>query len=181
MAGDALEPRFVHEDHQREQYFFDPPTLDHLADFVAGYVNPACVCAPMLGRALADRGVDVAVLDIDTRFADLPRFREFNVGRPVPTGESYGLIVCDPPFFTVSLSTLFGALRMLAGYDFEQPLLIGYLARRAAALTGTFHRFGLVDTGYEPGYLTVQPVERNRIRFYGNLGANAHRRLAASG
>jgi hypothetical protein len=38
-----------------------------------------------------------------------------------------------------------------------------------------------VDTGYEPGYLTVQPVERNRIRFYGNLGTRAHRRLAAAG
>jgi hypothetical protein len=82
--------------------------------------------------------------------------------------------------FTVSLSTLFHALRMLAGYDFGQPLLLGYLARRATALTGTFNRFGLVDTGYEPGYLTVQPVERNRIRFYGNLGPDAHRRLAAN-
>ena len=134
----------------------------------------------MLGRALHARGVDVAVLDLDRRFADLPGFREYDLARPVPTGESYGLIVCDPPFFTVSLSALFRALRAVAGFDPAQPLLVSYLERRSASLLRAFAPFGVEQTGYRPGYLTVPGDERNRIAFYGNLGADAHARLAAA-
>jgi len=173
-----LDPRYPAEDHEREQYFFDPPTLEHLATFAAGYERPCCVCAPMLGRALHARGIEAAVLDVDRRFADLPGFVEYDLARPVPVGASYGLILCDPPFFTVSLSALFRALRAIAGFDRSQPLLVSYLERREAALLRAFAPFGLAATGYAPAYLTVPGDDRNRIAFYGNLGAEAHARLA---
>jgi hypothetical protein len=170
----------MYELHEREQYFFDPPTLAHLAEFVAVYPHPCCLCAPLLGRALARRGVDVAVLDIDERFAATPGFRRFDLHRPEWVGEEFGLIVCDPPFFGVSLSRLFAAVRLLSRHDERQPLLIAYLARRADNILGTFARFGLEPTGYRPGYQTVQRVERNEIEFFGNLGAEAHAQLAAA-
>jgi 2-hydroxycyclohexanecarboxyl-CoA dehydrogenase len=50
------------EQHRREQYFFDAPTADHLAGFVQSYPNPCCVCAPLVGEALAQFGqIDILV------------------------------------------------------------------------------------------------------------------------
>lgn len=161
--------RVVDELHRREQYFFDAATLGRLADAVAGFASPCCLCCPMLGRTLAGRGVPVTILDVDERFADAPGFERYDVYRPHWLARRFGLIICDPPFFTVSLSQLFTALRQLSHNDFTQPLLVSYLSRRANAILGTFAPFGLAATGYFPGYLTVRPTEKNRIEFFGNV------------
>ncbi len=159
----------MYELHENEQYFFDRPTLDTLADVVAGFANPCCLCAPLLGQALEGRGVAVRTLDIDTRFAHLKGFMPYDIYRPRWLGEAFGLIVCDPPFFGVPLSQLFTALRLLSRYDYRQPLLVSYLVRRGSNLRGTFARFGLEPTGYRPGYQTVQAVARNAIEFFSNV------------
>ncbi len=168
----------MHENHQREQYFFDPPTIAHLVGFLAGFDRVCCLCAPTLGRALAEAGRPVTVLDIDERFADVPGYRRYDLYRPEWLGERFDLLLCDPPFFNVSLSQLFAAVRLLAAHDFAQPLLLSYLCRRAANLCGTFARFELRATGYRPGYQTVDTAERNAIEFFGNLSEDEHRRLA---
>ncbi|HUS13423.1 MAG TPA: hypothetical protein VM536_00180 [Chloroflexia bacterium] len=159
----------MHERHENEQYFFDRPTLDHLAGVVAAYPNPCCLCAPLLGQELERRGVAVRTLDVDDRFATLRGFRHYDLCRPEWLGEEFGLILCDPPFFRVSLSQLFAAIRFLSRNDYRQPLLISYLSRRSANILGTFARFGLQPTGLHPGYQTVQTVARNEIEFFGNL------------
>ncbi len=164
----------MYERHEHEQFFWDEPTLAHLADVVSAYPLPCCLCAPLLGQELERRGVETRTLDIDRRFATLRGFREWNLYRPEWLGEGFGLIVCDPPFFGVSLSQLFTAIRLLSRHDYAQPLLVCYLARRAANIEGTFRQFGLEPTGYEPGYRTVQDQERNRIEFFGNLGRATH-------
>jgi hypothetical protein len=171
----------MHERHENEQYFFDAPTLDHLAEFVGGFARPCCLCAPRLGQELERRGVAARVLDVDERFAGLRGFRRWDIYRPEWLGEEFGRIVCDPRFFNVSLSQLFTALRLLARHDWRQPLLVSYLTRRASSVLGTFAPFWLEPTGYHPGYQTVRKVARNEIEFYGNLGAEAHARLAGRG
>ncbi|MFO1351523.1 MAG: hypothetical protein U1F68_12995 [Gammaproteobacteria bacterium] len=157
--------------------FFDATTLASLAAFLTRFEHPCILCAPMLGRTLAASGRRVTVLDIDERFADIPGFRVWNIHRPQRLDERFDIIVCDPPFFKVSLSRLFSAIRVLAQHRFEQPLLIAYLRRREAALKSTFQRFGLEATGFLPRYLTVQMVERNEIELFGNLGPEAHAAL----
>ena len=69
------------ERHEHEQYFFDRPTLARLADVVAQFENPCCLCAPMLGAALVDRDVAVSILDLDKRFASLPGYRRYDLRR----------------------------------------------------------------------------------------------------
>ena len=160
----------MYEKHEAEQYFFNAPTLDHLARFVASFDNPCCLCAPLLGKTLADRGHRVQILDVDDRFAHLPGFRRYDIHRPEWLGEAFDLIFCDPPFFKASLSRLFTAIRTLARNDFSQPLLVSCLIRRAHNLIQTFSPFGLAPTGYHPGYQTVQACERNDIELFGNLG-----------
>ena len=70
------------ERHEHEQYFFDEPTLARLADVVASFPNPCCLCAPLLGKALVERDVAVRILDLDERFASLPGFRRYDLHRP---------------------------------------------------------------------------------------------------
>ena len=165
--------RYPHEDHQAEQYFFAPDELDRLCAFITagGWRRVACLCAPMLGSVLTERmpEVEATILDRDQRFAHLPGFVDYNIGRPPHLEQRFDLIVCDPPFFTVSLSTLFAAVRTLAHNDFTQPLLLSYLARRAGNVVGTFAPFGLTSTGAEVTYLTVQASERNRTLWLSNL------------
>jgi hypothetical protein len=167
----------VFELHRREQYFFDPPTLARLAGFLSGYARPCVLCAPLLGREAAARGLPVRLLDLDERFAAVPGFRRFDLYRPEYLEETFDLIICDPPFFRVSLSQLFTAIRTLSHFDYAQPLLVSYLTRRGANLMGTFSRFGLAPTGFRPTYQTVDTRGRNAIEFYGNLGEAAHARL----
>lgn len=167
----------MYELHQNEQYFFDQATLEHLADFVQSFSRPCCLCAPLLGKTLTDRGVAVKILDIDERFASLPGFQRYNIYRPIWIEDEFDFILCDPPFYNVSLSQLFTAIRKLAHFNYQQPLLISYLKRRTANLLGTFRPFNLVETGYFPSYQTVQDIERNKIEFFGNLDQQHLNRL----
>jgi hypothetical protein len=170
----------MHEGHEREQYFFDAATLRQLADFVSTSRTPCCLCAPLLGKALVDRGHAVRILDVDVRFASLPGFLLYDLQRPGWLGEKYDLVVCDPPFYRVSLSRLFGAVRTLARNDFAQPLLLSYLRRRAKNVVGTFAPFALRPTGYCPGYQTAKACERNDIELFGNLSEAQLAKLVAT-
>jgi hypothetical protein len=159
----------MYERHENEQYFWDEATIQTLADYAQQFPQPCRLCAPLLGVELAKRGVRTRILDVDERFAQTPGFQLYDVFRPQWLGEEFGLIVCDPPFWKVSLSQLFAAIRLLARHDYAQPILICYPSRRAANLMGTFARFNLQPTGYFPQYVTVQKVERNEIEFFSNL------------
>jgi hypothetical protein len=163
----------VYEEHRYEQYFWDETTIARLADFAEGFERVCCLCAPMLGKELVRRGGEVRILDRDERFAELPGFRSYDIYRPEHLGERFGLIVCDPPFFNVSLAQLFKAVRMLADFDFAQPLLRCYLTRRESSVLGTFAPFGIEATGERVSYVTVQAEERNEIACYSNVPPRA--------
>lgn len=162
------------EKHEHEQYFWTPETVNGLADFLAEFEHPCCLCAPTVGAELARRGKLVTNLDRDTRFAEYAGFRPYDLYRPEYTKEKFDIILCDPPFFGMSLAQLFHGLRVLAQYDFAQPLFIAYLSRRAASIEGTFTPFGLRATGIRPVYITVQDSERNQIEFFTNLPADRY-------
>ncbi len=169
----------MHENHRNEQYFFDQSTVEKLAGFVSTFESPCCLCAPSLGKKLAELGVDVAVLDIDERFQGVRGFQHWDIYKPTWINRTFDLIICDPPFFNVSLSQLFNAIRLLSQHDFRQRLLVSYLTRRASAIEGTFAPFAITATGFRPGYQTVQKVARNDIQFFGNLTAEETERLSA--
>ncbi len=160
------------ERHEAEQYFWDAQTLKTLLDVAGVFDFPCALCAPLLGRALDERGIASRSLDFDERFATDENYAHFDLYRPLWRDETYGVILCDPPFWKVSLSQLFAAIRLLGHHSFEQPLAICYPTRRAKNICGTFAKFGLEPTGYFPGYLTVQELERNRIEFFANFEWN---------
>jgi len=154
------------EQHSREQYFFDMPTRDWLVELLMPYANPCLVGVPTVARELED----IRLLDIDDRFADLEGFVKWDLYRPEPLAEKFDLIVCDPPFHTVSFSQLFNALRVLANGDFRQPVLITGLARREQDLLATFYPFALRPTGVQARYVSVQDQDGYRqILWYSNF------------
>ena len=167
----------MYELHKNEQYFFDSETLSHLVSFLAAFNRIGVLCAPMLGQALAKADRDTTVLDIDERFANVSGFFSWNIYRPQRLPQKFDIIICDPPFFKVSLSQLFKAIRILSHYDLDQKLLISYLHRRDNAIIGTFAPFKLEPTGFYPSYVTIKKAEKNKIEFFGNLGNEAHEKL----
>src|SRR5262245_62148639 len=95
------------ERHEFEQYFFAGPTLGELCGLLERFARPVILCAPRLGEAMEQRGHVVPTLDLDERFAHLRGFVRWNIRRPHPLAFKPDLIICDPPFFGVSLSELF--------------------------------------------------------------------------
>ena len=100
------------ERHEIEQYLWDDATIARVADAAHTFENVCALCAPLLGAELARREKPCRILDIDARFAALEGYETYDLYRPNWRDETYGLIVCDPPFWKVSLSQLFGAVRL---------------------------------------------------------------------
>jgi hypothetical protein len=159
----------MYELHKNEQYFFDDETLQHLTSLLIPFENICILCAPMLGLALSKAKKDVTILDIDDRFSAAKGYFNWNIYKPQWIEKTFDIIFCDPPFFNVSLSQLFKAIRMLSHNNFEQKLMMSYLSRRSSAITGSFHLFNLQPTGYYPSYVTVQKTEKNQIEIFSNL------------
>jgi hypothetical protein len=163
----------MHENHQREQYFWAPPTLQAVGDLVLRFRDPVLLCCPMVGLHLWERGHRVLTLDIDERFALLPGFVRWDLYRPAPLPGDLvpGLVVIDPPFQIVRLDQLFLALRALARGADRVPLLVAWPPERGDALMATLAAWDLRPTGIRPRYVSV-PDELG-IEFFANLDDKA--------
>jgi hypothetical protein len=154
----------MHENHKKEQYFFNDETIQKLADFASQFENPCCLCTPTVGVELEKRGIQVTTLDTDERFSNLKGFIKYDLYRPIALDKKFGIILCDPPFNIVKLSQLFTAIRMLSA-GFEQPLWISHPEERKYDVMATFFWFKLKETGFFPQY----QIPQEHIQFYGNI------------
>jgi hypothetical protein len=172
----------MRERQEIEQYFFSRETLDHLARFAMRFPNPCCLCTPSLGAELEGRGVErVTTLDIDERFAHLRGFRRYDVLSPEPLDDRFGVIICDPPFLSLTPQRLYEVARLLSHGDHSQPLVINYWVSRARQLREAFTPFGLEATGYSPQYTHIQNSGRNAMQLYSNVEATHPLRLRVTG
>ena len=72
------------------------------------------LCAPSLATAFYERhGINVACLDIDKRFANLPGFRYFDIQAPDAFANDFEIILIDPPFFYISLEQMATAISLI--------------------------------------------------------------------
>ena len=174
------------EIHEREQYFWDGNTLSGIERVVEAHtsddssppdrldLDPCFLCTPTLARQWTRGGKSATLLDVDRRFSDVPGFCYFDLSHPESVWNSlrrrrFSIVVCDPPFFNLSLSQLRNAIRAISQYEPQQPLLISYLLRRENAFLEAFREFQLAPTGITPHYPSLTPGPKNDIRFYGNL------------
>lgn len=168
----------MYELHQHEQYFFDETTITQLTTFLSQFENICALCAPMVGKALNNAKKDITILDIDNRFTTEKGYLNWNIYKPGWINQTFDIIFCDPPFFNVSLSQLFKAIRMLSHNNFEQKLMLCYLSRRSEAIISSFHLFNIKSSGYYPSYITIQKIEKNQVEIFSNIQCK-HQLLAS--
>jgi hypothetical protein len=160
----------MRERQEIEQYFFDRVTLDHLARLAARFPNPCCLCTPSLGAELESRDVEAVTLDIDERFAHLRGFRRYDVLKPEALDDRFGIILCDPPFLSITMPQLCDVMRLLSHGDYHRPIIVNYWVSKSRDITSAFASFGLKPTGYRPTYTSIQNTGRNAMQLYSNLG-----------
>lgn len=158
----------ITENHSREQYFWDSETVGALADVLEAFKHPCCLCTPTVGLELLRRERLVTILDIDERFAHLPGFQLWDLMKPTVVRKDFDVLLVDPPFFNVSLSKLFKALRLLCRFDPSRKIMVAWLKRRESALLSRFASFSLRATGIKLGYESVERCAKNEIELYTN-------------
>jgi hypothetical protein len=171
----------MRERQEIEQYFFSGETLDHLGRFAMRFERPCGLCTPSLGAELEARGVKATTLDIDERFSHLRGFRRYDVLSPEPLDERFGVIICDPPFLSITPQRLYEVIKLLSHGDHSQALVINYWVSKARQLTDAFAPFGIEATGYAPQYAHIQNSGRNAMQLYSNVEATHPLRLGVTG
>lgn len=169
MVTTISQPNQRPERRDREQYFFDAPTVRAWAAIAAQFPRPCFLCAPTAGAELSGRGLGQSILDIDERFAVYEGFQRYDLSRPDRLPVRPGVILCDPPFFSISLGRLRAAVDLLSDFDPAQPVAITYLKRRQDALLSRFDLYNLRPTGARATYRSIDASGRNEIEVYANF------------
>jgi hypothetical protein len=152
-----------------EQYFWTENTVKRLMNALEYVSDCCCLTTPSLGVGFHEMGREEVVLDIDTRFEFLPKFRYFDLRIPFQTEESFQVIIVDPPFFYISLDIIKEAVLTIAKGDTSVKLLIGFLKREEAALLHHFQEFNLRETNFHLEYATVKPNKWKNYSLYSNI------------
>lgn len=158
--------------HENEQYFFTEEFEDWYVNTIIESFSDkkiCCVCCPMIGKRLVEAGLDVSILDIDTRFDTFKEFKYYDIKNPKYLDIEFDVIVCDPPFFNVSFTELLHAMKTLAHFDTSKIIFMTYLLRRESKFVNKFSEFGINRIANRPQYKTVDVKDPKRdIRLYSN-------------
>ena len=123
----------------------------------------------MLGYRLVQAGLDVTILDIDTRFEKLKQFQYYDIKDPKYLDIVFDVIICDPPFFTVSFKELLHAIKTLSDFSMYKTVFMTYLYRREIKFLDAFSDYDLYRIKNRPQYKTVDVNDpKNDIRLYCN-------------
>lgn len=165
------------ERYDLEQYFWTMDTVHRLLVGLSHTADCCCLTTPSLGVGFHEQGREEAVLDIDTRFAYLPKFQYYDIRHPITLDETFSIIVMDPPFFYLPLEVIRDAVLMVTKGRPETKLMIGFLKREEKALLEVFRDFKLRETNFELEYATVRPNKWKNYRLYSNVDLPGIKRI----
>ncbi len=161
------------ERHDLEQYFWTRRTVSRLLHALQFTDDCCCLVTPSLAQAMHEAGRDEMLLDIDTRFSYLPKFRYWDLRHPEPVdagdGRPFQVVVFDPPFFYIPMSQLYDAVLEVCNGDTTTKIMVGFLQREEPLLLSTFVDFGLRRTGFQLEYATVKPNKWTNYALYSNV------------
>jgi hypothetical protein len=175
----SMFPRGFRERRDLEQYFWNQQTVHQLMKAVeCEYEGTVCcMSTPSLAHAFYMCERSETLLDIDSRFAYLPKFRHFDIQHPtVADSEENRIVVFDPPFFYIPMEELFNAVKTICRGDFGTKLLIGFLVREEAALLTTFAPFNLKRTRFPLEYANVKPNKWRNYALKSNVDQRGNQR-----
>jgi len=157
------------ERYDLEQYFWTEDTVKRLLHSLEYIPECCCLTTPSLGHGFYEIGRDELVLDIDTRFDYLPKFRYFDILYPSNVDEDVRMIVMDPPFFYIPMEKIYEAVIKITNGDTKCKLMIGFLIREEKTLLQTFSKFNLKRTNFPLEYATARPNKWKNYALYSNI------------
>lgn len=162
-----------------EQYFWTDKTIEGIKFALQSMFDAdssLCLCTPTVAHSWwMDDGVGVSLLDLDTRFEYLPKFRYFDLRAPSdtdlePETSMWRVIVFDPPFFYIPMNVLYDAVVYVAKGNVKQTkLLIGFLKREEKVLLETFKELSLRRTNFPLEYAHVKSNKWANYAMYSNV------------
>lgn len=171
------------ERYDLEQYFWTEETVQRLLHALEYTSDCCCLTTPSLGHGFHTIGREEVVLDIDERFAYLPKFRYFDIRFPYPQEEDFQILILDPPFFYLPMSVIYEAVLVITkGLTGRSSgggvkLMIGFLKREEKILLETFKDFELKETNFPLHYATVKENKWKNYALYANCDLPGIKRL----
>ena len=157
------------ERYDVEQYCWTKDTIKRLLKSLEFIENCCCLTTPSLGKGFFNIGRNEVVLDIDTRFNYLPKYRYFDIKNPIEQKETFEILIVDPPFFYLSMEQIFNAVLTVTKHNFNTKLLIGFLKREEKTLLKTFKKFNIKETNFKLEYTTAKPEKWKNYALYSNI------------
>ncbi len=157
------------ERYDLEQYFWTKDTVNKLIEALKYMPDCCCLTTPSLGHGFYEIGREELVLDIDTRFDYLPKFRYFDILYPTKVDDNIRIIVMDPPFFYIPMDQIYKAVLKITNGDTNCKLMIGFLIREEKTLIQTFKKFNLKKTSFPLEYATAKPNKWKNYALYSNI------------
>ncbi len=162
-----------------EQYFWTENTINAIKLALQSTFDAdsrLCLCTPTVAHSFwIENGVAVSLLDLDTRFEYLPKFRYFDLRFPSATDlepecSMWRVIVFDPPFFYIPMDVLHKAVIYICKGNVKQTkLLVGFLKREERHLLDTFKEFNLKRTNFPLEYAHVKSNKWVNYAMYSNV------------
>lgn len=171
----------VNENSKWEQFFWTKETVEELIKSLA-YVyeeKTCCLTTPSLAHRWHQLGRDEVLLDIDTRFNYLPKFRYFDIRNPTTNdiNNNFRLLVLDPPFFVIPVEEIRIAVDTLTNNDFSTKIIIAWLLRAEKSLRTAFRPYNLVPTTFELQYASIKPNKWKNFVLYSNIDLPGIKRI----
>jgi hypothetical protein len=171
---DALE-----EQHCWEQFFWTKDVVEKIANACEyNFVEETCcMMTPSLAHQFHEQGRDETLLDIDTRFAYLPKFRYYDVTNPKVIDDTFRLLVLDPPFFLIPIEMVRKAVDVITKKDYNTRIMIAFLKRAEARLRKAFKEYDLVPTHFKLEYASIKPDKWGNFVLYSNIDLPGIKRI----
>lgn len=170
-----------------EQYFWTDRTIEAIKAAIQSSYDAdssCCLCTPTVAHSWwMEDGEGVSLLDLDTRFGYLPKFRYFDLRVPnatdlEPEASTWRVIVFDPPFFYIPMNILYEAVMYVCKGNVKQTkLLVGFLKREERVLLDTFKEFNLRKTNFPLEYAHVKSNKWINYALYSNVDLPGIKRL----
>jgi len=169
----------INENHKYEQFFWTKNVVDNIINSIGyNYIEEiCCFTTPSIAHQLHQDGRNEVLLDIDTRFNYLPKFKYYNAYDPVQLDENFKLLIIDPPFFAVPIEIIRDAVDTITNKNYNTKIIIAYIKRNENSLRSAFQNYKLFPTNFPLEYVTIKPNKWSNFVLYSNVDLPNIKRL----
>lgn|SRR3990167_461477 len=170
----------ITENHDYEQFFWTKNVVQKIIDSI-GYQYKEEICCfttPSIAHKMHENSQDEVLLDIDTRFNYLPKFKYYDAYNPRKNDtDFYKLLIIDPPFFAIPIEIIKKAVDVITNNNYDTKILIAYIKRNEKRLRLAFKEYKLFPTTFPLEYASIKPNKWGNFVLYSNIELPGIKRL----